>query len=76
MRVLHKAQQTIAKSVARFKILRCGRRFGKTTYAVEEMVAAALYQPHPVAYFATTYDRRVISYGTSLYSTYRARQIL
>lgn len=38
-------------------MLRCGRRFGKTTYAAEEMKAACLFEPGPVAYFATTRDQ-------------------
>jgi hypothetical protein len=54
---LHQAQRTIAQSPARFKVLRCGRRFGKTTYAVEEMTGACLFEPGPVAYFATTRDQ-------------------
>ncbi len=54
---LHQAQRQIATSSARFKVLRCGRRFGKTTYAIEEMVGACLFEPGPVAYFATTRDQ-------------------
>lgn len=54
---LHQSQRTIAESRARFKVLRCGRRFGKTTYAVEEMKGACLFEPGPVAYFATTRDQ-------------------
>lgn len=54
---LHEAQRTIAQSQARFKGLRCGRRFGKTTYAVEEMKGACLFEAAPVAYFATTRDQ-------------------
>lgn len=57
MAQLHLAQRTIAQSQARFKVLRCGRRFGKTTYAVEEMKGACLFEPGPVAYFATTRDQ-------------------
>jgi hypothetical protein len=55
--LLHVAQRKIASSDARFKVLRCGRRFGKTTYAVEEMKGACLFEPGPVAYFATTLDQ-------------------
>src|ERR687898_3074360 len=55
--MLHPNQQKIAKSKARFKILVCGRRFGKTTYSAEEMRAFAIYQPNPVRYFATTVDQ-------------------
>lgn len=54
---LHQSQRKIAESRARFKVLRCGRRFGKTTYAVEEMKGACLFEPGPVAYFATTRDQ-------------------
>jgi hypothetical protein len=57
MAVLHQAQRQIAKSSARFKVLRCGRRFGKTTEAIEEMVGTCLFAPAPVAYFATTRDQ-------------------
>src|SRR3954469_22629213 len=57
MAALHQAQRKIASSPARFKVLRCGRRFGKTTYAIEEMVGACLFEPGPVAYFATTRDQ-------------------
>jgi hypothetical protein len=57
MAALHPAQRQIATSRARFKVLRCGRRFGKTTYAVEEMKDSCLFEPGPVAYFATTRDQ-------------------
>lgn len=57
MALLHQSQKKIAASRARFKVLRCGRRFGKTTYAVEEMKGACLFEPGPVAYFATTRDQ-------------------
>jgi len=57
MLVLHKAQQKIAKSKARYRLLRCGRRFGKTTDAISEMVAFCLFKEEPVAYFATTKDQ-------------------
>lgn len=55
--MLHPAQQTIARSKARFKVLVCGRRFGKTVYEGEEATAACIYQPNPVRYFATTRDQ-------------------
>ena len=57
MAILHQSQRKIAESSSRFKVLRCGRRFGKTTYAVEEMKGACLFEPGPVAYFATTRDQ-------------------
>lgn len=39
---LHRGQLPIAKSKARFKVVICGRRFGKTTYGVRECVKGAL----------------------------------
>lgn len=57
MLALHKAQQKITSSTARYRLLRCGRRFGKTTDAISEMVAFCLYREEPVAYFATTKDQ-------------------
>ena len=55
--MLHENQKKLALSSKRFKVVVCGRRFGKTTWAVEEMKASALYQPNPVRYFATTADQ-------------------
>jgi len=54
--ILHKAQEEIAKSNARFKVLNCGRRFGKTIYIIEEIKAKAIYKNSIITYFATTYD--------------------
>ena len=51
------AQSTIAKDRHRFRVLNCGRRFGKTVLAVEEMVGVALAKKNRrVAYFAPTRD--------------------
>ena len=55
---LHSAQSEIAKSTARFRVVNCGRRFGKTTLAVWEMVAKAVYGSNRmVAYIAPTYQQ-------------------
>lgn len=51
---LHPHQQTIADHPARFKILCCGRRFGKTTLALF-LMSKHLLNAHRVAYFAPTY---------------------
>lgn len=40
--VLHPKQQEIVKSQARFKVIRAGRRSGKTTLEVEDMAFAAV----------------------------------
>lgn len=51
------SQSQIAKSKARFRILNCGRRFGKTILAIEEMVGVAIKKKdRRVAYFAPTRD--------------------
>lgn len=51
------SQSTIAKDKHRFRVLNCGRRFGKTVLAVEEMVGVAIAKKdRRVAYFAPTRD--------------------
>lgn len=40
--ILHPKQQEIVKSNARFKVVRSGRRSGKSTYAIEEMAFTAV----------------------------------
>ena len=53
----HPAQSQIAKDTHRFRVLNCGRRFGKTVLAVEEMVGVAIAKKdRRVAYFAPTRD--------------------
>ncbi|MCA0456768.1 MAG: terminase large subunit [Chloroflexi bacterium] len=51
---LHEAQAKIRESGARFKVLACGRRFGKTTIAVDSL-CDALIAGKSAAYFAPTY---------------------
>lgn len=54
---LTQAQSQIAKNTHRFRVLNCGRRFGKTVLAVEEMVGVAVAKKdRRVAYFAPTRD--------------------
>ncbi|MCK9370770.1 terminase family protein [Candidatus Dojkabacteria bacterium] len=56
--LLHQAQKEIAIDKHRFRVLCCGRRFGKTTLAVEEIKGKALYRPEArIAYIATTYQQ-------------------
>jgi PBSX family phage terminase large subunit len=51
------AQATIAKDKHRFRVLNCGRRFGKTILAVEEMVGVAIKEKdRRVVYYAPTRD--------------------
>lgn len=54
---LHKAQALIAQDRHRFRVVNCGRRFGKTTLAVEEIKGRALYLPSRISYVAPTYQQ-------------------
>ena len=54
---LHQAQTRIAKSRHRFRVICCGRRFGKTTLAVEEIRAKAFSKPCRISYIAPTYQQ-------------------
>jgi hypothetical protein len=51
---LHVGQQAVMDAHARFNVLACGRRFGKTTLGVNLLAPVAL-QGYPVAWFAPTY---------------------
>src|SRR3990167_6150334 len=57
MLLLHLKQKEVAKSRARFKVIRAGRRSGKTTVASEIIKAKALSKPSRIAYLATTYQQ-------------------
>ena len=54
---LHETQKEIAKDNHRFRVLCCGRRWGKTTLAVEEIKGVALYKNARIAYIAPTYQQ-------------------
>ncbi len=51
---LHPAQEKIMNSTARFRVLACGRRFGKTAVALD-ILCAMLLAGRSVAYFAPTF---------------------
>lgn len=54
---LHEAQRQIVKSNARFKVIRAGRRFGKTILAVELMLFKAITGNEArIAYIAPTFQ--------------------
>jgi len=55
---LHPAQEKIAEDTHRFRVVNCGRRFGKTTLAVLEIVAkSCLNKDIKIAYIAPTYTQ-------------------
>ena len=51
------AQSQVAVDRHRFRVLNCGRRFGKTTLAIEEIKGKALYQSSRIVYIAPTYQQ-------------------
>jgi len=56
--ILHEAQKQIAKDNHRYRVVNCGRQFGKTTLAVLEMIAKAVYGSNRrVAYIAPNYQQ-------------------
>lgn len=56
--ILTTSQSLIAKDKHRFRVLNTGRRFGKTTLAVEEIKGLALYTSEAkIAYIAPTYQQ-------------------
>ncbi len=55
--LLTPSQNEIAKDTHRFRVICCGRRFGKTTEAVEEIKGKAIYVPRRIAYVAPTYQQ-------------------
>lgn len=54
---LHQTQKEIAKDSHRFRVLCCGRRWGKTTLAVEEIKGVALSKNARIAYIAPTFQQ-------------------
>lgn len=55
--ILHETQKEIAKDLHRFQVLCCGRRWGKTTYAVEKIKGKALKKSRRIAYIAPTFQQ-------------------
>lgn len=54
---LHETQRIIAKDTHRFRVICNGRRWGKTTLAIEEMLALGLHKKARIAYIAPTYQQ-------------------
>lgn len=56
--ILHPTQEIVAKSKARFRVVNCGRRWGKTTLAILEMVAKGVFKDDArIVYIAPTYQQ-------------------
>ena len=57
MLTFHSSQKTVASDPHRFRILCCGRRWGKTTLAIDQMKARAAIPNSRIAYVAPTYQQ-------------------
>lgn len=53
----HQAQREIALDPHRFRVVCCGRRFGKTTLAIDQMKGRATLPNSRVAYIAPTFQQ-------------------
>lgn len=55
---LHQTQSQVAKDDHDYRVVCCGRQWGKTTLAVQEIIACAYSKKdRRIAYFATTFDQ-------------------
>src|SRR3990167_321627 len=65
--VLTQSQEKIASDTHRFRVVNCGRRFGKATLAIEEIKGIALSKEARIAYIAPTIQQaRDIAYQMML----------
>lgn len=55
--ILTPSQVEIAKDIHRFRVVRAGRRFGKSYLAAEEIKGKAIAKPSNIVYFATTHQQ-------------------
>ena len=55
--VLHPTQKIVALDEHRFRVLCCGRRWGKTTLAIDQIKARAAIKNSRIAYIAPTYQQ-------------------
>lgn len=55
--VLHSTQKPVALDKHRFRVLCCGRRWGKTTLAIDQMKGRASIPNSRIAYIAPTYQQ-------------------
>lgn len=56
--IFHKAQSQIASDTHRFRVVNCGRRFGKTSLAIYEIAGKAYaHKNRKICYIAPTYQQ-------------------
>ena len=54
---LHTTQSLVGSDKHRFRVLRCGRRWGKTSLAAEEIKGVSISKPTKIAYIANNYQQ-------------------
>src|SRR3990167_2775446 len=54
---LHKTQSLVGNDLTRFRVLRCGRRWGKTSLIMEEIKGLAISRSSKIAYIANNYQQ-------------------
>jgi hypothetical protein len=52
---LHSGQERVISEASRYNVLKIGRRWGKTTLAVNELLPNVALDGNPCAYYAPTY---------------------
>jgi PBSX family phage terminase large subunit len=57
MLLLHESQKQVARDRHRFRVLCCGRRWGKTTLAIDQIKGQAAKPDSRIAYIAPTYQQ-------------------
>lgn len=55
--LLHETQKPVARDRHRFRVLCCGRRWGKTTLSIDQMKGRAAIPNSRIAYIAPTYQQ-------------------
>lgn len=55
--MLTPSQSVICQDRSRYRVINCGRRFGKTVLSAKEIKARAIYTQSKIAYFATTFQQ-------------------
>ncbi len=55
--MLTQSQTIICQDQHRFRVISCGRRFGKTVLSSKEIKGRAIYRASRIAYFATTFQQ-------------------
>lgn len=56
LKKLHEGQREVLSKAERFNVLNIGRRWGKTTLAINELIIQPALDGFPVGYFAPTYS--------------------